>query len=182
VFVLTLIASILAAYLSSRGEDLIPAGLLTVGTVAILAGVIGYFWPPLTDRIFWGIVVTAMMQAMTAQVILLDRSGIYGWPLTAGIAAVLAAGHTSLYPRMAAGAVAAGLSMTLFMLLIEAPTNAKMMNVISAAIGGALLGVLIQWFKWIDQKKIIPQPVVGLILVLAAIAFSQLAPRIVPGW
>lgn len=182
IFVLVLISGIMSAFLQSRGEENIPAALATVTVIAIFAIAVGSFRPPLTDRLFWGIVVTAMMQAIAAEVVLLDRFGVLGWPICAGIAAVCAAGRTTLYPRMIIGAIPAGIAMAIYSLTFEAPVHAKAMNVVSATIGGALLGMLIELILWVQSKRILPQPAIGLALVLGGIVFAVTAPKIIPGW
>jgi len=55
IFVLTLIASILAAFLSPRGNDLMLAGVISVVGSALFALVVGYVRPPLANRVFWGV-------------------------------------------------------------------------------------------------------------------------------
>ncbi|HUS39782.1 MAG TPA: hypothetical protein VMX74_10050, partial [Pirellulales bacterium] len=55
-FVLTLIASILAAFLSSLGSDMMLAGAVTIVASLLFAMAVGSFRPPLVDRIFWGVV------------------------------------------------------------------------------------------------------------------------------
>ncbi len=52
IFVLTLVAGILAAFLSPRGNDLMLAGLVTTVTSLIFAILVGYVRPPLVDRVF----------------------------------------------------------------------------------------------------------------------------------
>jgi hypothetical protein len=74
--------------------------MLTAVGAAMFALAVGYFWPPLVDRVFWAIVVTAMMQAVCAQVDLLARLEIFAWPATADVAAAMAVGHRNLYIRM----------------------------------------------------------------------------------
>ena len=39
------------------------------------------------------------------------------------------------------------------------------MNIVSAAIGGALLGALIELAGWFEKQRYVTQPVIGLTLV-----------------
>ena len=44
------------------------------------------------------------------------------------------------------------------------------------------MAVLIESFKWIERKRIVTQPIIGLVLVMGAIGFSWVAAKYVPGW
>lgn len=182
IFVLTLVAGILAAFLSPHGNDMMLAGLVTTLTSLIAALVVGFVRPPLVDRVFWGIVVTAMMQAVCANVILLDRTGIYAWPLVAGFAAVAASGNSNRYGRMIIAASTAGLIIFAYIAWLGGSNAVILAYITCASVGGALLTMLIDVTKWLEQSRHIPQPVIGLSLVLAAIGFSVVAPRVIPGW
>ncbi|MFK8113680.1 MAG: hypothetical protein AB8B91_15870 [Rubripirellula sp.] len=182
IFVLTLIATILAAFLNPRGSDRMLAALVTVLCSLAFACVVGFLRPPLVDRVFWGVVVAAMMQAVCAEVILLDRSGIYAWPIVAGFSAVIAAGQSGFYQRMAATAVIAGLIIGAYVISMSSPMTVVIAYIVCAAIGGALLTVLIDSVRWSEHRFRIPQPAIGLTLVLAAIAFSVTAAKLIPGW
>ncbi len=182
IFVLTLVATVLAAFLSPRGNDLLLSGMLTAVGAATFALAVGYFWPPLVDRVFWAIVVTAMMQAVCAEVDLLARLEIFAWPATAGVAAAMAVGHRNLYIRMVMSGLAAGLCFAAFATQIDARLADLVMNIVCATIGGALLAVLISVIQWLEEKYRLPQPAIGLVMVLAAIVFAVLAPRMIPGW
>ncbi len=182
VFVLTLVASLLAAYLNPQGSDLLLAGLVTITASLLLAIAVGYVRPPIADRVFWAVVVSAMMQAVTANVILLHRSGIYAWPIVAGFAATIAAGKSSRYVRMFFAAAAAAVSILPYVISLDSNVPVIIAYVICAAIGGALLTILVDFVRWAEQKYHIPQPAIGLMLVVAAIGFSTVASQIVPGW
>ncbi len=182
IFVLTLVASILAAFLSPRGNDLMLAGMICVMGSLIFALVVGYLRPPLADRVFWGVVIAAMMQAVCAEVILLDRSGIYAWPLAAGLAAVVAAGDASLVIRSVLSSLTAAAIIAVYVISLSVSNVAIVSNVVCAAIGGALLTCLIDVVQWTSHRRRIPQPAIGLVLVLAAIGFSVAAPKWIPGW
>jgi branched-subunit amino acid transport protein len=182
IFVLTLVAGILAAFLSPHGNDLMLAGLVTTVTSLIFALAVGYVRPPLVDRVFWGIVVAAMMQAVCANVILLDRTGIYAWPLVAGFAAVAAAGTSNRYGRMLLAAATAGLIIFAYIAWLGASNVLILAYVTCASVGGALLTILVDVTKWLEQTRRIPPPAIGLALVLAAIGFSVVAPTVIPGW
>lgn len=182
IFVLTLVAGILAAFLNPRGNDMMLAGLVTTTASLIFAFAVGYIRPPLVDRIFWGIVVAAMMQAVCANVILLDRSGIYAWPLVAGFAAVAASGNSNRYGRMIIAAATAGLIILAYIAWLGASNALILAYVTCASVGGALLTILVDVTKWLEQTRRIPQPAIGLALVLVAIGFSVVAPKVIPGW
>ena len=182
IFALTLIASILAAFLRPRGNDLMLAGAVTTFCSLLFALVVGSFRPPRIDRVFWGVVVAAMMQAVCAEVILLDRTGIYAWPLVAGFAAVAAAGNSNRYGRMILAAGTAGVIILAYIVWLGATTSVIIAYVACASIGAALLTFLIDVTKWLEQTRRIGQPAIGLGLVLAAIGFSVVAPRLIPGW
>ncbi len=182
IFVLTLIASILAAFLSPRGYDLMLAGLISVVGSAVFALFVGYVSPPLANRIFWGVVIAAMMQAVCAETTLLDRSGIYAWPLAAGFAAVIAASPGSLYRRMVFAAAMAAIIIAGYVVSLGSTASVTIPHVACAGIGGALMAILIAAVNWLEQERRIPQPAVGLVLVLGAMAFALAAPRVIPGW
>lgn len=182
IFVLTLVAGILAAFLSPKGSDMMLAGLVTSLASLIFALLVGYIRPPLVDRLFWGIVVAAMMQAVCANVILLDRTGIYAWPLVAGFAAVAASGNSNRYGRMILAAATAGLIIFAYIAWLGASNKVILAYVTCASVGGAMLTILVDVTKWLEQARRIPQPAIGLALVLAAIGFSVVAPTVIPGW
>ncbi len=182
IFVLTLVAGILAAFLRPHGNDMMLSGLVTTVTSLIFALAVGYVRPPLVDRVFWGIVVAAMMQAVCANVILLDRTGIYAWPLVAGFAAVAASGNSNRYGRMIIAAATAGLIIFAYIAWLGASNAVILAYITCASVGGALLTILVDVTKWLEQTRRIPQPAIGLALVLAAIGFSVAAPKVVPGW
>ena len=182
IFVLTLVAGILAAFLRPRGYDMMLAGMVTVITTLIFALAVGFVRPPLTDRVFWGIVAAAMMQAVCANVILLDRTGIYAWPLVAGFAAVAAAGNSSRYGRMIVAAATAGFIISVYIAWLGASSGLIISYVTCASIGGVFLTLLVDVTKWLEKVRHIPQPAIGLALVLGAIGFSVVAPTIIPGW
>ncbi len=72
--------------------------------------------------------------------------------------------------------------MSVYVFTLQSPWNALAMNVASATIGGSLLGVLIEFVQWMERKRYLSQPVIGLALVLASIVFSVIAPKRIPGW
>lgn len=181
IFILTFIATIMAAFLNPRGSDLLLAGTVTVMANLGFALAVGKFRPPLADRVFWGIVVTAMMQVVCATVTLLDRSGIYAWPILAGFAAVIAAGNACMYRRMVWSSVMAGSLISIYVLALAA-NEAAIAYIICAAIGGCLLAIMVTFIRWAERRFRIPQPAIGLTMVLAAIGFSQVAPQVIPGW
>lgn len=181
-FVLTLIAGILAAFLSPRGNDLMLAGVITTASSLAFGLFVGSLFPPRLDRVFWGVVVAAMMQAVTANVILLDRTGIYAWPIVAGFAAVSAAGQSNRYRRMVLAAVSAGSLIFGYISWLGANQGLILAYVTCASIGGALLVLLIDLTRWLRTSLRIPPPAIGLVLVLAAIGFSLAAPSTIPGW
>jgi hypothetical protein len=183
IFVLTLVAGVLAAFLSPRGNDLMVAGAFTTVGSLLFALAVGSIWPPLIDRVFWGVVVAAMMQAVCATVILFDHDkGIYAWPLAAGVAAVMAAGGSNRFGRMMIASAMAGGIIALYMIIAGGTAIAIGANVACAAIGGALLAILVEFVGWMERTRKIPQPAIGLALVLAAIGFSLIASKVVPGW
>ena len=182
IFVLTLIAGILAAFLSPRGNDLMLSGMISVVGTALFALAVGHRRPPLADRVFWGVVIAAMMQAVCAETTLLDRTGIYAWPLSAGFAAVIAAGPASLYRRMALSAAMAGTIIAGYVVSLGGTTTVVIAYVSCAAIGGALMTILVDSVNWLERKLRIPQPAIGLVLVLGAMGFALGAPRVIPGW
>lgn len=182
IFVLTLVASILAAFLNPKGSDMLLAGMATTAVSLLFALVIGYFRSSIADRVFWAVVVAAMMQAVAANVILLDRSGIYAWPIVAGFAAAIAAGKSNLYFRMLAASATAAVTIIPYVVSLEPKAPVILSYVTCAAIGGALLTIMIDLVRWAEQKHRIPQPAIGLTLVIAAIGFSVLAPQLIPGW
>ncbi|EMI20850.1 membrane protein [Rhodopirellula maiorica SM1] len=182
IFVLTLIASILAAFLRPRGNDLMIAGMVTTISCLAFGMLVGKLRPPLMQRVFWGVVVAAMMQAVASNTILLDRKGIYGWPIAAGFAAVVASGNSNLYRRMFQAAVAAATVVAIYMASVPANWTTSIANSICAAIGGALLAVLVEVVNWLQRKTHIPLPITGLALVLSAIVFAAIAPIMIPGW
>ncbi|TWU02657.1 hypothetical protein [Stieleria varia] len=181
-FVVTLAATILAAFLNPRGEDHMMAGAVATVAAMALGFLVGTWFPPRAERVFWGMVIAAMMQAVAAEVILYDRKGILAWPLAAGFAAVFAASRSGLYRRMIYGAATSSAVIGIYMGVVRAPSSVVIAVVGSAAIGGALLPVLIEMVRWIETRYRIPQPAIGLTLVIAAIGFSVAAPRLIPGW
>ncbi len=182
IFVLTLVAAILAAFLSNRGNDLLLAGLVTTTTSMVFALLVGYRYGAMMDRVFWGIVAAAMMQAVCATAYLLDRSGIYAWPVAAGFVATMAAAPSGRYRRMAKGALMAILVIGLYTIAFNSTGAVLLGNLISAGCGGALIALLIEIVQEIERYRRVPLPFVGLILVLGAIAVSILAPRVIAGW
>ena len=182
IFIVTMLASIVSGYLSSHSEHLVPVGIITISVTGSIAALIGVLWPPLMNRLFWAMVVTAMVQTVTAGVILLSEYSFYGWPITAGLGAIAAAESTSLYPRMLKSSLVVATSMTCFVLIIEAPLAAKIANVVTASIGGALLGAMIESFVWVERKQWATQPIIGFSLITATIVFSAMAPHLIPGW
>lgn len=183
IFVLTLIATVLAAFLSPRGNDMLLAGFVTTVASLLFGLVVGMIRAPLVDRIFWGVTVAAMMQAVCAEVILLDRQlEIYAWPITAGFAAVVSAGRSNLYFRMIASAATAGTLIAAYVVWVSSTPIVIVSYVACAAIGGALLNILVDGVGWLERVGRIPQPAVALALVLGAIGFSLAAPKLIPGW
>jgi hypothetical protein len=182
IFVLTLVATVLAAYLSPLGNDLLLAGLTSAVVSLVVAFAVGSIRPPLVDRVFWGMVVAAMMQAVCADIDKLDRLEIFAWPITAGVAAVFAVGCDNMYRRMVLAGLAAGLCFAGFATNINASTTILALNVICAVIGGALLAVMITLISWLEKRYKLPQPAIGLVMVLSAIGFAIVAPVWIPGW
>ncbi|GAA5509441.1 hypothetical protein [Novipirellula caenicola] len=182
IFVLTLIASILAAFLRPRGNDLMIAGMVSTISSLAFGVIVGKIRPPMMQRVFWGVVVAAMIQAVASNTILLDRKGIYGWPIAAGFAAVVASGNSNLYRRMFQAAMVAAAVVAIYMASVPANATTSIANAICAAIGGALLAVLVEVVNAFQRKTHLPMPVTGLALVLAAIVFAVIAPIMIPGW
>ncbi|GAA4460033.1 hypothetical protein GCM10023156_40430 [Novipirellula rosea] len=182
IFVLTLIASILAVFLRPRGNDLMIAGMVSTISSLAFGMLVGKVRPPLMQRVFWGVVVAAMMQAVVSNTILLDRKGIYGWPIAAGFAAVVAAGNSNLYRRMIQGAIAAATVVAIYMVSLPTDSITGFANTICAAIGGALLAVLVDVVNFLQRRTTVPLPITGLALVLVAMAFATVAPTLIPGW
>lgn len=181
-FVVTLAATILAAFLNPRGHDHMLAGSIAVVLSMVLGFLVGIRFPPQAERVFWGMVVAAMMQAVCAEVILYDRRGVLAWPIAAGVAAVFVAARSGLYRRMVLGAGTASCVIAGYTLLAGAPAVVAGAMIACAAIGGALMTVLVDVVRWAETRFRVPQPAIGLSLVLCAIAFSVTAPRIFPGW
>ena len=182
IFVLTLIATLLAAFLNPRGSDLLLAGAITVTSCLVIALIIGKLFPPLVDRVFWGVVVAAMMQAVTAYVTLLDRAGIFAWPIVAGLAAIVAAGQSNLYRRMLLAAITGGTAIVPYVVPLSFDHTVTAAFVVCAAIGGALLAAMVDTVRWLEKRYRISQPVIGLTLVVGAMAFSYSAKQLVWGW
>ena len=182
IFVLTLVASILAAYLNPKGSDMLLAGLVTVASSLVFALAVGYFRVPQMDRVFWAVVVAAMMQAVAANVTLLDRMGIYAWPIVAGFVATVAAGKSNMYFRMMVAATTSAVLIVPYVLSVDNDSPVVVSYVVCAAIGGALLTIMIDFVRWIEQRYRVAQPLIGLTLVIAAIGFSVFAPHVIPGW
>ncbi|TWU59492.1 hypothetical protein Poly51_22800 [Rubripirellula tenax] len=183
IFVVTLVATILAAFLSARGHDMMLAGVVTTIASAAFALALGRLRPPRIDRVFWGVVVAAMMQVVASEVTLLDRqAGVYAWPIVAGFAAVVAAGRSPLYRRMLIAALTAAILILPYVIYFCGRPEAVVPYVICAAIGGALLTFMIDAVRWLEARFRVPQPLVGISLVLAAMAFATVAQRVIPGW
>ena len=181
-FLVTLAASILAAFLNPRGQQHMLAGALAVSIAMALGWAIGTISPPRSDRIFWGMVITAMMQAVCAEVILMDPRGVIAWPLCAGVAAVFVASRANIYRRMLVGAAVAAIVILVYTIIIAVPSHVMVPVVACAAIGGALMTVLVEIARWSEMRYRIPQPVVGLTLVIGSIFFSVTASHWIPGW
>ena len=182
IFVLTLVATLLAAFLNPRGSDLLLAGVITVTACFAIGLIIGKLCPPMVDRVFWGVVVAAMMQAVTAHVTLLDRAGIFAWPMVAGLSAIAASGKSHLYRRMLLAAVTGGITITPYVVPLSFDHTVTAAFVCCAAIGGALLAALIESVRWLEKRYRISQPMIGLALVVAAMAFSYSAKQLIWGW
>ena len=101
-----------------------------------------------------------------------------GW----SFAAVTAAGSLDRFRRMTIAAVMAGGVIAMYMITAGGTAIAIIANVACAGIGGALLAILVEMVSWIERTRRIPQPAIGLALVLAAIGFSLLVGKLVPGW
>ncbi|HUS38834.1 MAG TPA: hypothetical protein VMX74_05260, partial [Pirellulales bacterium] len=118
-----------------------------------------------------------------AKVILFDHDkGIYAWPLAAGFAAVTAASNSHRFRRMFLAAVMSGTVIAFYIMSTSAMAIVMLASVACAAIGGALLSLLIEVVGWLERTRKIPQPAIGLALVLAAIGFSLVAKHVIPGW
>jgi len=182
-FVVTLVAGVLAAFLRPRGHDLMMAGAITSSASLLFALIVGAVRPPIVERLFWGIVVAAMMQVVSATVILFDHQmGIYAWPLAAGFAAVVAVGQWSRAGRMTIAALVASTIIATYVLIAGGSIAVVAAIVACAAIGGALLAILIELVGRLEQIRKIPQSAIGLAMVLAAIGFSLVADNVIPGW
>ena len=104
---------------------------------------VGSLRPPVVERVFWGVVVAAMMQTVCATVILFDHDkGIYAWPLAAGFAAVPAASDGYRIRRMLLAAAISGTVITIYMLSTTAALYEILANVVCALIGGAFTVVV----------------------------------------
>lgn len=183
IFVITLIVGVLAAFLNPLGPDLLMAGAVTAMASLLFALLVGAIWPPIVERLFWGIVVAAMMQAVCATVILLDRDlGIYAWPLAAGFAAVVAVGDGNRFRRMISPALMAGSIIAIYVLYVGGTAVVATPLVACAAIGGALLAILVELVGRFERARKIPPSAIGLAMVLAAIGFSSIASEVIPGW
>ena len=180
--IVTLAATIHAAFLNPRGPEHMLACCVAV-SVSVSAGfILGRLRGRTVERMFWGMVIAAMMQAVCANVILYHRLGTYAWPVAAGLAAVVTADDSNRYLRMILGGVTSGAVVAIYFAIVGAGGSVMLPMVSCAAIGGALLTVLIEFFQTVEAKTRIPQPAIGLSLLLASIAFSQLAPTLIPGW
>ena len=182
-FVMTLIAAILTAFLNSHGRDLVLAGVVTMAACLLFGLAVGYVRPPGMRRLFWGVVIAAMIEVVCATVVLFDHDkGIYAWPLAAGFAAVVVAGEGSRWLRMIAGGVTAASLIAIYALTTNATTIDLLAIVACAAIGGALLALMIELVGWVERVTVISHPAIGLALVLAAIGFSLVGKQLIPGW
>ena len=183
IFAITLIASVLTAFLSFHGNDLVLAGAVTMFASLLFGLAVGSVRPPLFDRAYWGVVIAAMMEVVCATVILFDHDkGIYAWPLAAGFAAVTAAGNGQRFRRMLVAAVTSGTIVAIYALSTSATTLEVLAIVACAAIGGALLAILIESVDSLERTQKFSQAAIGLGLVLAAIMFSFVGKHVIPGW
>ena len=183
IFSITVIASVLTAFLSRHGNDLILAGAVSMVASLVFGLAVGYVRPPLADRVFWGVVVAAMMEVVCATVILFDHGrGIYAWPIAAGFAAVTAANSGKRFQRMFVAAATSGAIISIYAFSTTDNPLDVLAIVACAAIGGALLAILIESMSWLEQTYKIPSSLTGLGLVLAAIVFSVIGKHVIPGW
>jgi hypothetical protein len=194
---LTVIVSMVAGYLRPHGTQGFAVVAITT-PIAILLGVVaGKFLGLMPTRIYWSVILATVFQVITTDVYMLRQADYLAWPILAALVAAIVcvpeefeAKYKSFTrydstTRMLTGGVIAAFFYCCYatlMLCTGQPWTMDKYDFLAFAVSGVFIGILVEACHWTAKRINISSLLIAFVLVILAIIFAFLAPKIIPGW
>jgi hypothetical protein len=179
----TLLLALLFGYLRPYGAGAVATCGLVVLIAALVGGLGGAVAGKNLDPMFWSVIGAVFAYLAVVGFALYHWSSQYVWPLVGMVAGttVGAIGQGRPVRRMAFGSLAATAVFAIYMLLLFGLNPDLGYELLCAALGGALLGLLVEIVERFERTTSIPRYLLAVGFVVAAILGHWIVPRIIPG-
>ncbi|WP_153559419.1 hypothetical protein [Roseimaritima sediminicola] len=178
---LTFVMALAATYLRGHAWQPYAWSPLSLLLTVFLASVVGAWRGQWLAALFWGVLLTAMVQVMVSEVILLHPAGVVVWPVAAGLAAALVASdprwqlhRPALTPRVVQAVWAVGVPITTYAAIVARPFSLAIPNIVSAVLGAIGLAIVVTVCQWLDASDRLRQSYAATALATLAIAVAWL--------